>query len=148
MRGLLIMILACPLLLGACKKENAEEMSNVPGITFVSVSSTSVKAFRDSLSFVIAYTDGDGDLGENRAEALNAFIVDPRISYPYELRIPQLAPSGAAVPIKGKITLTLKNTILTDESASQTVNYSIYVKDRAGNKSNTVTSAAVTVSKE
>jgi len=56
-----------------------------------------------------------------------------------------LAPSGQAIAIQGQLTIELKNTAITNGSTSQSFSYSVYVKDRAGNQSNTVNTSAITV---
>ena len=47
--------------------------------------------------------------------------------------------------IQGTFTIKINGTGITDESSSQQVNYNIYVKDRAGNKSNTITTSSITI---
>jgi len=116
--------------------------SDVPEIGLVSVSPTTVSAF-DSITFVISYTDGDGDLGENSPSAKNLFLTDSRIGSPYQYRISELAPN-ASIAIKGTLTIVLKNAGILG-ALPEYVTFSIYVKDRAGNTSNTVNSPVVTV---
>ncbi len=127
----------------SCKK--ADEISVVPEIEFISVTPQNVHEFTDSLVFTIKYKDGDGDLGENNPDAENLFLTDSRNNVIYKFRIPQLAPYNSKIIIEGNLNVTLVNTAIIDGSSSQTFAYSIYVKDRAGNQSNTITTAAVTV---
>lgn len=130
----------------SCKKDDST-ISNVPAIEFVSVSPGSVIEYQDKLTFTISYTDGDGDLGENDASVKNLFLTDSRNGVTYKYRISQLAPDGTTIAIKGKLSVELNNTGITDGSNSQTFTYSIYVVDRAGNQSNTITTTPVIVSK-
>lgn len=141
------LFLILPLLALACKKTPTPTMSTTPDITFESVAPNSVKAFKDSLVFTIGYKDGDGDLGENNAAATNLFLTDKRINITYKYRLSQLAPTDAKVAIQGKVAITLKSTEITDNSSSQQATFEIYVTDRAGHKSNTVTTGAVTIVK-
>ena len=127
----------------SCKK--SEPISVVPQIEFVSVTPQNVHQFTDSLVFKISYKDGDGDLGENNSNAENFFLTDSRNNVTYKFRIPQLAPDNANIIIQGNLNITLDNTSIIGSSSSETFTYSIYVKDRAGNQSNTVTSSQVTV---
>ena len=122
-------------------------MSYIPAITFEGVNPNSVTAFRDSLVFTIGYKDGDGDLGENNANATNLFLTDNRINITYKYRLSQLAPTGSKIAIQGKVAFTLKSTEITDSSSSQAATYNIYVVDRSGNKSNTVTTSSISVHK-
>ena len=128
-----------------CKKDEAIH-SDTPTIELVSVSSTSVQE-GDPLTFKIKYTDGDGDLGENDANAKNLFLIDNRVNVTYEYRIEQLAPSGSSIIIRGNLNVELSSTAITNGSNSQSVTYSIYVRDRAGNQSNTVTTESITINK-
>jgi hypothetical protein len=128
-----------------CKKE--ELFSNVPSIRLNSVSPTVVKELEDPIFFDLEYTDGDGDLGENDPDAKNLIVIDPRINIKYEFRIQQLVPDPSNVPIKGTLVFSIPNAYITDGSNQQQVNYQIYVKDRAGNQSNTVTSSTITINK-
>ncbi len=127
----------------SCKK--AEEIGPTPTIEFISVTPQNVHEYTDSLVFTIKYRDGDGDLGENNPDAENFFLADSRNNVIYKFRIPQLAPDNSSIIIEGNLNVTLANTAIIDGSSSQTFSYSIYVKDRAGNQSNTITTSMVTV---
>lgn len=128
----------------SCKKTE-EEIGPIPSIEFVSVTPQNVHEYTDSLVFTISYRDGDGDLGENSPGAENFFLADSRNNVIYKFRIPQLGPDNSIIAIEGNLNVVLANTAIIDGSASQTFTYSIYVKDRAGNQSNTVTTSSVTV---
>lgn len=127
----------------SCKKN--EEIGPIPEIEFISVTPQNVQEYTDSLVFIIKYRDGDGDLGENTSGAENFFLADSRNNVIYKFRIPQLAPDNSNIIIEGNLNVTLANTAIINGSASQTFTYSIYVKDRAGNQSNTVITSPVTV---
>lgn len=131
------------ILIASCKKDSG--VSTTPAITFVSVSSNSIQSLTDSLIFTIHYKDGDGDLGENNTDVKNLFLIDNRIPITYQYRIQQLAPTGSTISIEGNLNVVLKGIAITDSSSSQNATFSIYVKDRAGHQSNTVTSGAVTI---
>jgi len=140
-----IYIIVAFIIIGSCKKKTT--VSNVPVISFISQNPSVVKAYKDSITFTIGYEDADGDIGENNANAENLFLTDNRINITYKYRVKQLAPTGSAINIKGNLDVILKSTDITDGSSSQTATYSIYIIDRAGNKSNTVTSGIITVNK-
>lgn len=113
----------------------------------MSITPSNVKEYQEQITITISYKDGDGDLGENTPDVKNLFVTDSRNNVTYKYRISQLAPSGDPVAIQGGIPIILKNTALSTGSSSESVSFSIYVKDRAGNQSNTITSSAITVSK-
>lgn len=139
----IFVVFTLPWILSSCHKDEAI-YSDTPTLELVSVSAGSVQE-GDPLTFRIKYTDGDGDLGENNADARNLFLIDNRVNVTYEYRISQLAPSGSSIIIRGHLDVRLNSTTITNGSSSQGVRYSIYVRDRAGNQSNTVTSGEITI---
>ena len=138
-------ILGCLLLLAACKEDKVDLLDPVPTILSVTVNPRSVVEYQDSIVFAVAYRDGDGDLGENAPDAKNLFLVDNRIQVTQEFRIRELAPDGAEIPITGTLRVVLRNTGITDNSASQTYDYTIYMRDRAGHESTHFLTDQVTV---
>lgn len=132
-------------ILFACK-EDEPLISNIPEISFVSVTPTTVKEYQDSIVFTISYEDGDGDLGENNPDIVNLFLTDNRINITYPYRISQLTPDGSTIAIQGNLSIILMNTGIIDSALSQeAATYSIYLKDRAGHNSNTITSSVITI---
>ena len=131
----------------SCKKDDEKSDNPVPVIEFKNVSPATVKEFTDSLVFTIHYKDGDGDLGENNADVKNLFLTDNRIGIKYEYRIQQLAPDNSAIAISGDLKIVLKNVSVTDSSSQQNASFSVYLVDRAGHSSNTVTSGNILITK-
>ena len=130
-------------LLFSCKKDDA--LSVVPTIEFQSISPSIAQEYIDDIIITISYTDEDGDLGENSADIDNLFVEDSRNGIVYHYRIPQLAPNGNEIAIEGNFNITINGSGITNSSISQQVNYAVYVKDRAGNKSNTITTSNITI---
>lgn len=141
MRKLLYIILL--IFLFSCKKENP--ISEIPEIGFISISPAIVQEFSDEIIITISYFDANGDLGENNPDVKNMFIKDNRNEIRYEYRISELAPNGNNIAIQGNFNVKITGTGITDESSSQNVDYDIYVKDRAANKSNTITTSSITI---
>ena len=133
--------------ISSCKKKKKNESTITPQITFVSISPSSAKEYANSITIAFSYDDLDGDLGENDPNVSNLFITDSRNSVMYNYRISQLSPDGSGIHIKGNLNAIIKSTAITDNSSSQSVTYSLYIKDRAGNASNTITTDAITVTK-
>ncbi|MBK5284173.1 MAG: hypothetical protein JJE25_02130 [Bacteroidia bacterium] len=136
-----ILLVTAYVLISSCKKDKPI-YNETPEITFVSVSSTNVSSY-DPLTFTILYQDGDGDLGENTDGIHNLFLTDSRFGIPYQYRIKELSPQTPVI-IKGTLTITLNNAKLTGSGTEYAV-FSIYVVDRAGHTSNSVTSPTITV---
>jgi hypothetical protein len=138
-----VIYLCAIVLLFSCEKEQV--ISDTPIIEFKSISPATVQEYSDDIIIIISYSDGDGDLGENNPDIHNLFLEDNRNGIVYQFRIPHLAPDNNSIAIEGDFNITINGSGITDESSSQQVNYSIYVKDRVGNKSNTITTSNITI---
>jgi len=102
----------------------------------------------DSIRITFSFTDGDGDLGDQ--DSLNIFIRDNRDQYiAAQYRLPELPPEGASRGVRGEITVTIYTTccIFPDgtppceaslQYPTDTLQYEIFMKDRAGHISNTI----------
>lgn len=144
-QSILVLLLAVFISLSSCDN-GLTDIPVEPEIELISVSPTEVAAFKDSIVFVVKYTDGDGDLGTNVDTERNVFLLDQRLNVTHEFRLKQLAPEGANVPITGRFDVTLPSTIKSDSTAmSESIVFELYVVDRAGNQSNTVLSEPVMV---
>jgi len=130
----------------SCKKESSTT-NEIPELEFVNVAPVDLMEYQQPLVFTIHYKDGNGDLGENNANVKNVFLIDNRIGLKYEYRIQQLSPNNSVIPIEGSFTIELSPIALTDSVSQQNANFSIYVEDRAKNRSNTVTSNNVIIRK-
>lgn len=151
MRSLLFFSIVV-LAMAACTKTEVIEnevnppISEVPAISIAQVKPLNVTALEDPIEFVLFYQDGDGDLGFYEADSLSLYITDNRINISQGFYVPPLAPSGASVAIQGNLKIQLDNTIMVDtNSTSESVTFSIRLKDRAGHWSNTATSDPITV---
>lgn len=129
----------------SCKKK--EELTNAPVIEFTGITPSTATEYVHSITISFTYEDLNGDIGENDASATNLFITDSRNGVTYNYRIKELSPPGSDIHIKGTLNAILKNTAITDGSSSQSVTYSVYITDRAGNSSNTISTSAITVVK-
>ena len=132
-------------LLTSCKKDK-KEYETTPVITFKSISPNPVTEY-EPLLITFEYTDGDGDLGENNASVKNLFVTDNRIGITYSYRIQQLSPANAIIAIQGTMDAKIDNAVITNNAVEQYVNYSLYVTDRAGHKSNIITTNDVLIKK-
>lgn len=130
----------------ACKKEK-NERSVVPEIRLVDVSPLQIREYKDKIIFNLFYQDADGDIGENNDAVKNLFITDSRNGITYQYRIKQLSPDGAEVSIEGNLMVELNSTGILNGASSESVNYSIYLTDRAGNSSNTVVAEGLMIIK-
>lgn len=132
----------------SCKEETlpGDPISPVPSIELRNVSPGTVTAFSDSLVFELYYIDGDGDLGFEEADSAVVYLTDTRFPLTEQFHVQPLSPPGTEIIISGIWQVVLPYTILEDEFASsEQAVFSIQIRDRAGNFSNTVLSEPVTV---
>lgn len=133
-------ILIIPLLFFGCKKEELREDMDVPYISIKRITPKIVQEFTESVLLEIAYEDGNGDLGFQNPDVLSLSVQDSRLNTPDFYHIPPLAPDGEEIYIKGTFNVYLNTTFLIGVGSSEKLTYSVRIKDRAENWSNTVTS--------
>lgn len=149
---------------------NPPEYPREPIIEFVSISKDTIRRpstdnvikfnqpiFVDTTLITIDFTDGDGDIGdranENGVAELRLFYIDSRNGAVSQLQIPFVNEAGASSGIKGSITFRFIPTCCISELLIDPCNsfnpdflydeftLDVYIEDRAGNVSNTVTTA-------
>jgi len=120
---------------------NPPDYSPIPEIEYDSISATHIKEQQDSITFFIDFTDGDGDIGSE--ETPNLFFLDSRTGYTDSFKIPSLTPQGNVKAITGIIAYTRSSFNCIPGRAFDTLYYTIYIEDRAGNKSNLITTPMI-----
>ena len=138
-------IISCLIFGLSCKKK--EETSLIPSIEFIDISPKNAIELQDEIIISIKYKDENGDLGENDNEVKNLFILDNRNGVEYSFRVQQLAPSGSEISIEGNLTINIKTMVITDDSDEQEATFSVYLYDRAKNKSNTISTTPINIVK-
>lgn len=142
----LLSVLPAMLMLAGCGASGSDPLPPEPVIELQAVNPSTIVALQDSIVFVLAYTDGDGDLGFPEADSAAVYITDERFPLTEGFHLAPLAPEGAAIAITGVLIVVLPRTIMKDPTAaSEQAIFSIRVRDRAGNWSNTEQSGALTV---
>lgn len=139
------MILLPTLLLVACKKEKVEVMAKEPVIELISVGPSQVVEFQSTVVLRFSYKDGDGDLGRTDPDDHSLWVKDSRLSVADGYHIIPLAPPDTEIAIQGELTVELAPLFLLGNSAQEVMTYSFYIVDRAGNRSNTITTSAITI---
>jgi len=130
-----------------------------PEISFVGFSKSSMDQGdlnSDSLFLTIAFKDGDGNLGSGNAVVReNIIITDNRTGDIYDLfKIPEIPNPGVENGLEGEITLKLFTTccIFPDsippcfappQFPENEINFSILLRDDAGNESDPVTTPSI-----
>ncbi len=135
-----------------------------PVIEFVSLSKNTivqdVVGLNDSIDITIRFEDSDGDLGflpDEGAGSKDVFMIDNRTGDKYQnFRLPLFPSQGASNGIEGEITFTILSACCVfpdgippcespDEYPTNEFTIGIYMKDRAGNQSNTVETSTITM---
>ena len=119
-----------------------------PQIKLESFSNDAIVQFTDSLAVEISYEDGDGDLGSADPDFNSIFVQDARLAQADEYYVPPLAPENASISIQGKLQINLAPTFLLGNGTQETTTYSLYMIDRAGNRSNTIEIGPISILKE
>ena len=138
---LLLLILA----LSACKKEKAEIMPKEPAIELISADPGTVTEFQEAVVLRFSYRDGDGDLGRSDPDDFSLWVKDSRLAVADGYHIIPLAPPDAEIAIQGELVVELAPLFLLGNSAQEVMTYTFYVEDRAGNRSNSITTSSITI---
>lgn len=137
-------LLLFSLILFACDKDEPT-FPVEPEISFVSVGPTEITEFEDSILIVIQYRDGDGDIGFENADSMSLFVQDARLTEPDRYFVQPLSPIGSNVSIEGNLEILIRNSFLLGSGGQETTYYTIKLKDRAGNWSNTLQTPDITI---
>ncbi len=111
----------------------------------------------DSVTLVLNFTDGDGDIGDVDGNIMpNLFVIDNRLDTladPFVL--PNIPAQGIGNGVQGEIRIRLFTTCCLIEGITpcdsspdfptDTLSYDVFMVDRAGNESNVVTTTMVTL---
>jgi hypothetical protein len=141
---ILTLLLMCVIF--SCKKDT-EKFAKIPSLEFVKITPSVAAEFVDEVKITVLYRDKDGDVGENDSEVKNLFVTDNRNDVKYSFRIPELTPEGSEIAVEGNFEINLKVLSMVGDQEEESAAFSVYILDRALNKSNSVTTEAITVKK-
>ncbi len=142
---LFILILSC--------NNSKQIFPSEPSIEFISALPDTVKEFQ-TFNIKLRYKDGDGDLGSETADTSNydLFLLDQRPNLPtfydgiIKYNLPYLTTDTRKPSIQGVIDITVSGIVRIDPFIpKEEVSFKIYLQDRAGNKSNIVTTNKITI---
>lgn len=157
MKKYIFPLIFCTLVLSACF--NAVEYPEVPFIENAQLNRTTMNAglfSGDTLVISFDFQDGDGDIGapSEATTMANVFLIDTRSEDTTQYIIPYISPSGTVKDISGTIHITIlsENCFPNNEVGAplqypptQEVAYKIFIKDRAENESNVITTPVITL---
>jgi hypothetical protein len=144
-------------MLASCVKSPG--FSDIPEIEFLGLSASSMdqgSLNSDSLFLQFTFTDGDGDIGfEAEFPDQNIFVIDNRTGDSYDaFKAPVIPEQGSSKGIEGTVTVRLFTTccLFPDGTPpceappnfpTDTLTLDVYIKDRANNQSNQITTTPI-----
>lgn len=164
MRTFAYLIAGCFIAFTAFSCVQPPNYPNEPFITFRDFNKTAIaqgnlNAIPDTLVIRFDFEDGDGDLGFVK-DSIDVFLTDSRKGFVNTFRLPFIPDEGAGNGISGTIILRIPNTPFNicctypDNSATcqpnpnfptDTMSYSIQIRDRANNYSNKIQTDVLTI---
>ncbi len=125
-----------------------------PEIRFIDISPSRVRENTDTIRIKFGFTDGDGDLGLDPADATrnDVQLTIKRLGYPPVsdiARLPNITPKGKNKAIVGEVQLTVQTAFLMAGIREDTalLSYDISILDRANHRSNTISTSTIVVKK-
>jgi hypothetical protein len=144
MRSFLIITVVLSLIL-SCKKES--KMNATPKIKFLSINSTEIIQFKDSIVIEFEYMDEDGDIGEDNPDENSIYVKDRRLNEADYYFIQPLSPPNSKIAIQGKLRLNIKNAFLLGSAQQEFTSFDIKLRDQAGNWSSQISTPEITIKK-
>lgn len=159
-QGLYIFFLSMCLLWVGCAGDPDFPFGDRPDLEFISISPQEVKAIRDSIVIQVGFTDGNGDLGDSDNQVQNLTLIDNRVNDMnnpitpeaaiINFSLPDLTPNTRNPAIQGIITIELVQTGVRRDRVGlelpvDSTSFDIYVQDRRGNVSDTVTTDVIRI---
>lgn len=139
-----LFILTLFILFSACQKK--KNGGKVPSIAFKAMSDTVIREGSSQFIHILfSFADGDGDLGvDARSGDYDIYTIDNRdtvkVGYYFPFELPEAGREGEE--LTGDCTLSLEGAYIAlrpSHPGGDTVRYEIYIRDRAGNESNHIT---------
>lgn len=142
-----LLFAAALLLFTACAKPPTYDIT--PAVNFIGYSQDTVQQSTGVTTFIIGFTDGDGDLGSDSNNVTNLIIIDNRREDTLFYRVPPIPKQGASDAISGQIEVDIANICCQDPDfpisclplagVYQPVTYRVRLRDNAGRWSNEAT---------
>ncbi|MCB0760709.1 MAG: hypothetical protein KDC12_04230 [Flavobacteriales bacterium] len=139
--GIVLMI---ALAWAGCKKEDSG-FSEIPEITFKSISDTEVVEFDNNVAVTFRYKDGNGDLGYADPDAYSLRIKDSRLEEYDWYHLPPVTPDMDELQVEGTFTVYLNTLFLLGNGGQESADFTLQLRDRAGNWSNQIVTPVVLI---
>jgi hypothetical protein len=133
-------------LMTSCKKDEPEKFP--PVINFLSISPDTVVQFQDSVIILIRYEDQDGDIGFDNPDEPVIWVKDSRLPEADLFHLPPLTPDKQNLSIQGELYIRLKPPFLFGNGNIEQVTFSIKLRDRSDNWSETIQTTPIAIIRE
>lgn len=149
MQGIIRILIPCLFLTCiSCTSINEDPTYDAaPRIELIEMRPDTVQEFRDSLTFIVYYEDGDGDLGFSNFDSNSVFIRDLRFTRFDEYYLGPITPEDITESINGQLELILPDLFVLSSQNFEITSFEIQIKDRSGNFSNLIESGRVVIKK-
>jgi hypothetical protein len=131
----------------SCSLTDKRMEERAPYIELLGLSQDTLKQFEDTLFITLFYRDNNGDLGFENPNENSIFVKDNRLSTFDGFYIGPLAPLNQSLSIQGKLVLQLPPLFIFGNVNAQNTNFSLYMVDREGNRSNEINTPSITIIK-
>ncbi len=138
-----IHIIAAIVLLAACGKKDVIPTS--PEIALIDTAPLQVVQFGERVKVRFSYKDGDGDLGQFDPDIASLEVKEARLNTADWYHVPPISPEGSEVQVQGELEVELNALFLLGNGTEETTTYTLRIKDRAGNWSNSITTPTITI---
>ncbi|HHG83964.1 MAG TPA: hypothetical protein ENJ82_04380 [Bacteroidetes bacterium] len=119
----------------------------IPFLKIDQVTPTTLTQFQNNILVTLTYDDMDGDLGFQQPDSMALEVLDSRLATPDYYHVQPLAPPDKELHIRGTLSLEISSPFLLGNGSQEVFSYTIRIRDRAGNWSNTVITPDITVNK-
>ncbi|MDA9774091.1 hypothetical protein N9B82_03965 [Saprospiraceae bacterium] len=124
-----------------------DDISDIPRIDLVSLSSNTITEFDETLVITISYEDGDGNLGFEETDQYALLVRDIRLDEFDGFYVGPIAPPEVVIPIKGEFDIEFPSLFIFGNGEIETTKFEIKMVDRAMNESNLLITEDVIISR-
>jgi len=122
----------------ACNKQDGSIFPKTPQLSLKGICHDNIREYGDVLTLFINYGAGDGDIGFSDPDMNSIFIRDSRLTKFDGFYVGTIAPEGTSVPIQGTLNVEFPNLFLFGTADQESSKFFVYLRDRAGNVSDTI----------
>jgi hypothetical protein len=131
--------------MASCSPNGSTQFDRAPIIELLGLSQDTLKQFEDTLLITLFYKDSNGDLGFENPNQNAIFVRDNRFANFDGFYLGPIAPIDQSISIQGQLILQLPHLFILGSAKSENTNFTLYLIDREGNKSNEIDTPPVNI---